>query len=156
MTPAPSFPPSASSARNTSRSSTRTNSRPTNPKIIQPNGEILVIEPFNLDEIKTKFDNIYERTIQITDSINEIVSDKPSKESLQAAFVNFKVITDSFKNMLAENGRASRLLDDFSQLSRKFNQTADRADHLISGMDYVHQRQPGRPAQGIQGCGRSK
>jgi phospholipid/cholesterol/gamma-HCH transport system substrate-binding protein len=106
-----------------------------NPRVIPPNGEIQVIEPFNLDELKTKFDNIYERTMQITDSINDVVSDKNSKESLRQAFVNFKVITESFKTMLAENGRASRLLDDFSQLSRKLDQTADKADHLISGMD---------------------
>ena len=59
------------------------NSRPKTPSIIQPNGEILVIEPFNLDELKTKFDKIYERTIKITDSINAIVSDKNSKESLR-------------------------------------------------------------------------
>lgn len=106
-----------------------------NPKIIQPNGEIQVVEPFNLDEVKTKFDNIYERTIQITDSINEIVSNRPSKESLKAAFLNFKVITDSFRKMLSENGKASRMLDEFSALSQRLNHTADRADHLISGMD---------------------
>ncbi len=105
------------------------------PRVIRPNGEILVIEPFNLDELKTKFDRIYERTIEITDSINAIVSDKNSQESLRQAFVNFRVITESFKSMLSENGRASRLLDDFSQLSRKLDQTADKADHLISGMD---------------------
>jgi len=109
--------------------------RTDHPLVIQPNGEILVIEPFNLDELKTKFDNIYERTIQITDSINEIVSDKSSKESLRQAFVNFKTITESFKAMLAENGRAGRLLDDFSQLSRKLDRTADKADQLIAGMD---------------------
>jgi phospholipid/cholesterol/gamma-HCH transport system substrate-binding protein len=106
-----------------------------NPRVIRPYGEILVIEPFNLDELKSKFDNIYERTIKITDSINEIVSDKSSKESLRQAFVNFKTITESFKTLLAENGRASRLLDDFSQLSRKLDHMADRADHLISEMD---------------------
>jgi phospholipid/cholesterol/gamma-HCH transport system substrate-binding protein len=105
------------------------------PRVIRPNGEIQVIEPFNLDEVKTKFDNIYERTIKITDSINEIISDKASIDSLRASFVNFKAITDSFKTMLAENGRASRLLDDFSQLSQRLNQTADKADHLIGGMD---------------------
>ncbi len=106
-----------------------------NPRVIRPNGEIRVIEPFNLDELKTKFDNIYERTIKITDSITEIVSDKSTKESLRQAFVNFKTITESFKTMLSENGRASRLMDDFSRLSQKLNQTADKADHLISGMD---------------------
>jgi len=106
-----------------------------NPKIIQPDGEILVIEPFNLDEVKTKFDNIYERTIKITDSINRIVSDKPSQDSLRAAFVNFKAITESFKTMLSKGGQASHLLDDFSKLSQRLNQTADKADHLIRGMD---------------------
>ncbi|HEX7502818.1 MAG TPA: MlaD family protein [Acidobacteriota bacterium] len=105
------------------------------PRVIQPNGEILVLEPFDLDEVKTKFDNIYERTIKITDSINDIISDKASKDSLRASFVNFKEITESFKTMLSENGRASRLFDDFSQLSRRLNQTADKADRLISGMD---------------------
>jgi len=106
-----------------------------NPRPIKPQGEIQVIEPFNLDEVKTKFDNIYERTIEITDSINEIISDKYSKEALRTTFLNLKAVTGSLKTMLAENGDISRTFEDFSQLSQKINRTADKADHLIGEMD---------------------
>ena len=105
------------------------------PRTIRPGGEILAIEPFNLDEVKVKFDNIYERTIQIIDSINEIISNKYSKEALRASFRNFKSVTESLKTMLAENGNVRRTLDEFSQLSGKINRLTDRADRLISGVD---------------------
>ncbi|HUU05999.1 MAG TPA: MlaD family protein [Patescibacteria group bacterium] len=105
------------------------------PKIIKPGGEILAIEPFNLDELKVKFDNIYERTIKITDSLNEIISDQYSKDALRASFLNFKSVTESLKTMLAENGNFSRTMDDFSQLSQKIARTIDKADHLISEAD---------------------
>jgi phospholipid/cholesterol/gamma-HCH transport system substrate-binding protein len=106
-----------------------------NPTVIQPGGEILVIEPFNLDEIKSKFDNIYERTILITDSINDIVSDKYSKESLRASFVNLKEITGSLKDMLREGGPAGRAMEDLSRITDKLKRTVDQADHLIAAMD---------------------
>ena len=105
------------------------------PRAIRPGGEILAIEPFNLDEVKVKFDNIYERTIQITDSINEIISDKYSKDALRASFRNFKSVTESLKTMLAANGNVSRTLDEFSRLSGKINSLTERADHLIAGVD---------------------
>jgi phospholipid/cholesterol/gamma-HCH transport system substrate-binding protein len=106
-----------------------------NPSAIKPGGEILVIEPFSLDEVKTKFDNIYERTIKITDSISEIVSDKNSQEALRLSFVNLKSVTESLKTMLAENGNVSRTVDEFSLIAGKINRAAERADHLIGEMD---------------------
>jgi phospholipid/cholesterol/gamma-HCH transport system substrate-binding protein len=105
------------------------------PQIIPPGGELKVIEPFNLDEIKTKFDNIYERTIKITDSINDIISDNYSKEALRTTFINLKSATESLKTLLAADGNVTRTLADFSRLSEKINQTADKADHLIGEMD---------------------
>ena len=109
--------------------------RTANPRTIKPSGEILVIEPFNLDEIKTKFDNIYERTIKITDSLNEIVSDKDSKDALRATFVNLKSVTESLKTMVADNGSVTRIVDDFSRLSTKIDQVAQKAEHLIGEID---------------------
>lgn len=105
------------------------------PQIIRPGGEIKVIEPFNLDEIKTKFDNIYDRTLKITDSINDIISDKYSKEALRTTFLNLRTMTGSLKTMLAENGNLNRILDDFSRISGKIDRVADRADHMIGEMD---------------------
>jgi phospholipid/cholesterol/gamma-HCH transport system substrate-binding protein len=106
-----------------------------NPRIIPPGGEIKVIEPFNLDEIKTKFDNIYERTIRITDSINEIISDKYSKESLRASFINLKSITGTLNAMLSETGKVNRFLENMDQISVKMSRTVDMVDHFIKEMD---------------------
>ncbi|MBN2346125.1 MAG: MCE family protein [Candidatus Aminicenantes bacterium] len=105
------------------------------PAVIAPGGEILTIEPFNLDELKLKFDNIYERTIQITDSINEIISDQYSKEALRDSFVNIQSITDSLKAILDENGRAGRILDDLSQIAGQLKGTVEAADHLVAELD---------------------
>jgi phospholipid/cholesterol/gamma-HCH transport system substrate-binding protein len=94
-----------------------------NPKYIPPGGEILVVEPFNLESITAKFDKIYENTLKITDSINVIVSDKYSKESLRASFINLKSITEKLASLLDENGKVSRGLD--------------HLDHLVLAMDKV-------------------
>ncbi len=109
--------------------------RTDNPRAIKANGEILVIEPFNLDDLKTKFDNIYDRTIKITDSINEIVSDPHSKESLRASFVNFRAVSESLQTMLSENGRAGRAISDISLIADRLKGTIEKADHLIGEMD---------------------
>jgi phospholipid/cholesterol/gamma-HCH transport system substrate-binding protein len=105
-----------------------------NPQYIAPGGEIKVVEPFNLESIVVKFDKIYESTLKITDSINDIISDKYSKEALRTSVLNFKSVTESLKTMLAENGNVSRTLDDFSKLSQKANRTVDNVDHFIAEM----------------------
>jgi len=87
-----------------------------NPQTLLPGGEIKVIEPFNLESITAKFDKIYENTLKITDSINDILSDKDSKESLHASFVNLKSITEKLASLLADNGKVSRGLDHLDQL----------------------------------------
>ncbi|MBN2399297.1 MAG: MCE family protein [Candidatus Aminicenantes bacterium] len=106
-----------------------------NPQIIPPGGEIQVLEPFNLDEIKTKFENIYDRIISITDSINDIVSDKYSKDSLRASFINLKSITEKLNSMLNQDGNVYRVFDNLNQISAKLSGTATRLDHLIVEMD---------------------
>ncbi len=106
-----------------------------NPQTIPPGGEIKVVEPFNLESITAKFDNIYERTLKITDSINDIISDKYSKESLRASFINLKSITETLNSMLSESGRVSRVLENMDQISGKMSRTADMVDHFVKEMD---------------------
>lgn len=87
-----------------------------NPQYIPPGGEILVIEPFNLESITAKFDKIYESTLKITDSIKDILSDKYSKESLQASFHNLRSITEKLDTLLGETGKVSRVLGNLDHL----------------------------------------
>jgi phospholipid/cholesterol/gamma-HCH transport system substrate-binding protein len=94
-----------------------------NPHYIPPGGEILVVEPFNLESITAKFDKIYENTLKITKSISDIISDKYSTESLRASFINLKSITEKLASLLDENGKVSRGLD--------------HLDHLVLAMDKV-------------------
>jgi phospholipid/cholesterol/gamma-HCH transport system substrate-binding protein len=105
------------------------------PGVIQPGGEIFVIEPFNLDEVKTKFDNIYERIIQITDSVNDVISDKYSKESLRVSFVNLKDVTESLKSILAEKGQLNKVFEGLQQFQDKLARTAEAIDHFVHEMD---------------------
>ena len=92
-----------------------------NPKTLLPGDEIKVIEPFNLESITAKFDNIYERTLQITDSINDIISDKYSQESLRASFLNLRSITEKLDSLLGETGRVSRVLANLDHLVMKLD-----------------------------------
>ena len=106
-----------------------------NPQIIRPGGEIKVVEPFNLENIMVKFDKVYERTLKITDSINDIISDKYSKESLRASFINLKSITENLNSMLSENGKVKRVLENMDQISVKMSRTVDMVDHFVREMD---------------------
>jgi len=94
-----------------------------NPQYILPGGEILVVEPFNLESITAKFDKIYENTLKITKSISDIISDKYSTESLRASFINLKSITEKLAALLDDNGKVSRGLD--------------HLDHLVLDLDRV-------------------
>lgn len=105
------------------------------PLLIQSGGEILSIEPFNLDELKGKFDAIYERTIRITDSIDAIVSDRGTQESLRASFANLKDASGSLKAALADGGRVSAFVDGLSRVADKLGRVVDRTDRLIRELD---------------------
>ncbi len=106
-----------------------------NPQYILPGGEVKVAEPFNLDSIVDKFDTIYERTLKITDSIDEIISDKLSKESLRASFSNLRSITENLNSMLVETGQVGRLLENMNAISMKMSRTVDMVDHFVMELD---------------------
>lgn len=105
------------------------------PKYIPSGGEIKVVEPFNLESIVVKFDKIYERTLKITDSVNDIVSDKFSKEALRASFMNLKSITGTLNTMLSDRGNVGRLLENMDKISVKMSRTVDMVDHFVKEMD---------------------
>jgi phospholipid/cholesterol/gamma-HCH transport system substrate-binding protein len=92
-----------------------------NPKYLLPGEEIQVVEPFSLESITAKFDNIYERTLKITDSINDIISDKYSQESLRASLQNLRSVTASLDSLLGESGKVGRVLDSVDHLAREMD-----------------------------------
>jgi len=92
-----------------------------NPRYLLPGEEVQVIEPFNLDSITAKFDKIYERTLKITDSVNDILSDKYSKESLRASLINLRSVSEKLDSLLGESGKVGRVLDSL--------------DHFVTEMD---------------------
>jgi len=102
-----------------------------NPKTIPPNGEIRTIDPFNLDEVKTKFDVIYEKIVQITDSINGVISDKYSQDSLRSAFINLKSITENLKEIVSEKGRLQQAFASVDQISVRLQGTIESIDDFV-------------------------
>lgn len=102
------------------------------PAVILPGGEILTLEPFNLDELKSKFDDIYDRVIRITASIDDIVSDGQSKESLRASLLNLREISDSLRGMTREDGPADRAVDGLALITARLQRTIEQADLLIA------------------------
>jgi phospholipid/cholesterol/gamma-HCH transport system substrate-binding protein len=124
-----------------------------NPDTIQPDGEILVMEPFNLDEIKSKFDNIYDRIILITDSINEIISDKNSKESLRTSFVNLKDITGSLKAILADQGQVDHFFEGMQRLEEKLSRTVDAVERFVQEMDAAFSDEPDGILKNLRAAG---
>jgi len=92
-----------------------------NPKYLLPGEEIQVVEPFNLESITAKFDKIYESTLKITDSINDIISDKYSRESLRASLLNLRSVTANLDSLLAESGKVGRLLSSMDHFVREMD-----------------------------------
>jgi phospholipid/cholesterol/gamma-HCH transport system substrate-binding protein len=106
-----------------------------NAQIIPAGGEIKVVEPFNMDTVMIKLEKVYDRILTIVQSINDIISNKNSKESLQASLANLKSITDNLNSMLTENGKVPRVLDNVNQLAVKMSRTMDMVDHFVKEMD---------------------
>jgi phospholipid/cholesterol/gamma-HCH transport system substrate-binding protein len=106
-----------------------------NAKVIQPGGEIKVVEPFNMETVMVKFEKVYERVLNIADSINDIISDKYSKESLQASLLNLKSITANLNSMLSETGTVTGVLKNVDQLAMKMSRTMDMVDHFVKEID---------------------
>jgi phospholipid/cholesterol/gamma-HCH transport system substrate-binding protein len=125
-----------------------------NPGVIQPGGEILVIEPFNLDEVKTKFDNIYERIIKITNSVNDVISDKYSKEALRVSFVNLKEVTESLKSILAEKGQLNGVFKGLQQFQDKLSHTAETIDRFVNETDSAFTDSQGGIIKDLQAAGK--
>ncbi len=92
-----------------------------NPKYLLPGEEIKVVEPFNLESITAKFDKIYESTLKITDAINDIISDKYSRESLRASLLNLRSVTANLDSLLAESGKVGRLLNSMDHFVREMD-----------------------------------
>jgi len=92
-----------------------------NPKYLLPGEEIQVVEPFNLESITAKFDKIYESTLKITDAINDIISDKYSRESLRASLLNLRSVSANLDSLLAESGKVGRLLNSMDHFVREMD-----------------------------------
>jgi phospholipid/cholesterol/gamma-HCH transport system substrate-binding protein len=102
------------------------------PAVIQPGGEIQTLEPFNLDELKSKFDDIYESVMRITASIDDILSDGKSQESLRASLINLREISDSLRVMTREGGPAARAVEGMALIAARLQRTIAQADLLIA------------------------
>lgn len=105
------------------------------PAVIQPGGEIRTLEPFNLDELKSKFDDIFASVMRITESIDDIVSDKYSKESLHASLLNLGEISESLKVMLREGGPAAMAVNDLALIAARLKHTIEQADLLMASVN---------------------
>jgi phospholipid/cholesterol/gamma-HCH transport system substrate-binding protein len=125
-----------------------------NPGVIPPQGEILVIEPFNLDEVKTKFDNIYDRVMKITNSVNDVISDKYSKEALRASFTNLKDVTESLKSILAKNGQLDNVFKGLQQFQDKLASTAEAIDRFVHEIDSAFTNSQGGIINDLQAAGK--
>lgn len=102
-----------------------------NPKPIPPGGEIGTIDPFNLDEVKAKFDVIYEKVVRITDSINDVISDKDSQDSLRSTLANLKSITENVKEIVGNKGKLQRVFASVDRISVRLQGTIASIDEFV-------------------------
>lgn len=102
-----------------------------NPKPIPPDGEIGTIDPFNLDEVKVKFDVIYEKIVRITDSINGVISDRDSQDSLRSTFINLKSITDNLKEIVGDQGKLRQTFASVDQISIRLKGAIASIDDFV-------------------------
>ncbi len=102
------------------------------PATIRPGGEIQVIEPFSLDELKIRIDAIYARAVTMLDSINAIVGERQSRDSIHATLANLNQASGRLRDLLAEPGGVTRLLERAGSVADRLNEAVNAIDRFTA------------------------
>jgi phospholipid/cholesterol/gamma-HCH transport system substrate-binding protein len=103
-----------------------------NPRPIPPGGEIQVLEPFSLDELKTRIDVVYDRVLRLLDSVNDVVGDQQSKESLRTLFVNLGSVSERLRSLLADSGRVGSIIGSVEDASSTLSRVMSSIDRIVN------------------------
>lgn len=109
----------------------------TNPKPILPDSEIRVLEPFSLDELKIRIDNVYDRVLTLLDSLNYVVAGPQSKESLRSLFINLGTTSERLRAMLADSGQIGTILTHVNDASATLARVTAALDRFVNRTDQI-------------------
>lgn len=109
--------------------------RKENPQVIPANGEILTMQPFDLNEVKVKIDMLYAKLYSITDSLDRIVSHPDTFQSIHGTLLNLRSTAVRLNELLAADGEVKTAFSRLNGTVDRFNHAIDDVDKLIVDFD---------------------
>jgi len=105
--------------------------RQSRPTRIPPGGTILTLEPFNLDVLKVKFDNLYEKLHRAAGDIAGIVADPRIKEGIAETATNLASLSRDLRALAAADGLLPGAIRRYGDLADQLSRTAGDLDQAV-------------------------
>jgi phospholipid/cholesterol/gamma-HCH transport system substrate-binding protein len=109
--------------------------RTKNPKVIENEGELKSVITFDINALSGKLNDITNKVSTVLDSVNDIVSDKYSKESIKVTLANIREITNNLKGLSGKDSKIQGILGNFHTLSLKLKETTDSLSEFVTNLD---------------------
>ncbi len=105
-----------------------------NPKPIPSGGTILTLEPFNLDELKVKFDNLYERLHRTAGEIADLVADPRIRSGIVETATNLASLSRDLKSLAGADGLLPQAVQRYSDVAGRLAATADELGRTVASV----------------------
>jgi len=105
------------------------------PTVIQDGGEILTLDPFDLNKAVTRFNDISEKVEGVVAALHDILADPASKDSLKTAMANLKIISRNLKDFSGAEGGMVKAVDSLKGLENKLTRTLNSLDRFIGRLE---------------------
>jgi phospholipid/cholesterol/gamma-HCH transport system substrate-binding protein len=102
------------------------------PHPIVANGEILTLEPFNLDELKVKFDNLYEHLHQAIGEMADLLGDPRLRKGITDTADNLALLTRDLRTLTAPGGPLPTSVARFSEVALRLQATTDELGRAVA------------------------
>jgi len=106
-----------------------------NPVLIEPNGELKTILPFDIDAISEKLNAITTKVSIFLDSVNKLFKDDDLHTSIISSLKNIDDLTMNIKNLTAENSNLYKTLENLNKMSVKLNKLSIRLNSMFESLD---------------------
>lgn len=103
-----------------------------NPEVIKDGGEIKTLDPFNLNEVGIRFNDISVKVEGVIDALHEIIADSDAKDSLKTTLINLKDISENIKTFSGKEGVMNRAVEGVRGLEKKVSRTLELMETFIN------------------------
>jgi phospholipid/cholesterol/gamma-HCH transport system substrate-binding protein len=106
-----------------------------NPIVIPPKGEIKTITKLGLEEIGEVFKSFSPKIETLLDSMNRVLGNRNSQESIEATLDNLKVISANIKDITGKDGAAGKAVAKVDKMADRLKKTLDTLNKFVENLD---------------------